>query len=143
MKILLGIGDVIREGDERFIIVDRPFGPDLRKWRLVESNEIGRRILTDEFIARRELKGWEAVEHALRTEVLGNDKEGCETTSRFWDCECPVDRGVTVLDDPAHLDFIHESSEELCEKCGSNVDDQPQSRKAEVILMIINEGRLS
>ena len=75
---------------------------------------------------RRNLTGWEAVEYALRQEVLGNDVEGCQTTPLFWDCEC-------------EKDYITPYSEfGTCARCGANDSRQPDSRIAEVIMKLIS-----
>lgn len=78
---------------------------------------------------RRRLTGWEAVKHAIRTEIWGNNKEGCETTSYFWDCECEGD--------PLHLKDREGYSS--CPRCHCHQDSQPDSRKADVLLKIIEE----
>ena len=46
---------------------------------------------------------------------------GVLTDAHYWDCECD-------------LDYIHHISDvEPCEKCGSDPDDQPNSRVNEIV----------
>lgn len=125
MWMLLCDEDEAKEGDERHYENDG--------WIPIskESAKLLNRLGFSEGSIRRELKGWEAVEYALRQEVLGNDKEGCETTEDYWDCEC-------------NDDYIRTADElDICLRCGAARSGQPDSHKAEVILKIINEGRLS
>lgn len=121
MYVLLEKGDVIRKGDE---MKDND-GPG---WHLVLDIAIGLRLTqTQYWPLRRKLTGWAAVTHAIKAEVLGNDKEGCETIPWMWECECDKD-------------FLHVYSEfPKCNKCGAWDSDQPNARKAEVILEIIEE----
>jgi len=89
----------------------------------------GRNTVTDcDLPIRRNVTGWEAVKYALKQEVIGNGKEGEETTEDYWDCECEDDR-------------VHSKTEiGLCLRgCRAAEEGSPQSRKAEVILKIIGE----
>lgn len=122
MYVFLGEGDVIREGDE----VEAGGGNGYSWGDAARMRLAGQRVGTD-LIVRRKLTGWEAVKHALKAEVLGNGKEGCETTEFFWDCEC-------------ESDYIVAKGRVLqCGLCGCDESDQPDSRKAEVILKIMEE----
>lgn len=125
MYVFLGEGDVIREGDE----VEAGGGNGYSWGDAARMRLIGQRVGTD-LIARRKLTGWEAVKHALKAEVLGSGKEGCETTRLFWDCEC---EHKYIQQAGGYLE------EGLCPQCGARQSDQPNARKAEVILEIIEE----
>ena len=120
MWILLPKGTVPQAGDEFLTGIGFEGQPC---WKPVDS---GMWISSDAAL-RRELTGWEAVKHALKAEVLGNDKEGCETIPWMWECECDKN-------------FLHVYSEfPRCNKCGAWDSDQPNARKAEVILKIMEE----
>lgn len=122
MYVFLEEGDVIREGDE----VEAGGGNGYSWGDAARMRLVGQRVGTG-LIARRKLTGWEAVKHALKAEVLGNGKEGCETIPWMWECECDKD-------------FLHVYSEfPKCNKCGAWDSDQPDARKAEVILKIMEE----
>lgn len=125
MWVRLGKGDVTRKGDY-FLSAQKAYGG--RPYICVDASGGGHTITRKGEFYLRELKGWEAVEFALRQEVLGNDKEGCETTNIGWDCECAEDH-------------MRSSELESCPRCGTHRDEQPDSRKAEVILKLIGEGR--
>ena len=43
-----------------------------------------------------------------------------KTTEKYWDCEC------------SH-NYIHPKSQSVCEICGANSEEQPDSRVDEVI----------
>lgn len=138
MWILLKDGDVIREGDEQLVRVVGRKG-DTLGYRFVRLHaqhySVGKPTPSQptgdpyDSYFRRELKGWEAVRYALEQEVLGNDVEGCETTPWFWDCEC-------------EKHYIHSHKDAgYCDKCHVRFEEQPDSRKAEVVLKIIEENR--
>lgn len=127
MWILLEEGDDIREGDEFWrekTDMWIPMSPD--------TYYFGTRVNDEHPPMRRNLTGWDSVRHALKAEVLGNDKEGCESVPYFWRCNCKTN-------------YIHRYSgyelSEMCDRCETKHDncDGPDARKAEVILEIIEE----
>lgn len=124
MWILLGPEDTIQPGDQ---VAEGDLGHAFDWFPVSDAdtwNPVGG--LVGERIVRRQVTGWQAVKHAIETEVLGTDL-GCETTDEFWDCEC-------------EKDYIHSHAElDICPRCAALKDDQPDSRKAEVILKIIDE----
>ena len=116
MYILITGDEPLREGDEELVCG--------LSWQRLAGFRLLRRPGNP---VRRKLTGWEAVKHALKAEVLGNDREGCETIPWMWECECDKN-------------FLHVYSEfPKCNKCGAWDSDQPDARKAEVILKIIEE----
>ena len=130
MWVLLKPKTPLREGDE----IKEGF-PSAR-W--TTDGVVAGLVLPETRLVRRELKGWEAVLYALETEVLGNDKEGCETTELFWDCECnPEDR----VDAEMRYDHIHPKDHRFCPHCRADRAECADSRKAEVIMKIIMEGK--
>lgn len=120
MWILLEEGDEIHSGDEWLSCH--------AGWSALPATYVGHVKRGDVF--RRKLTGWAAVTHALKAEVLGNDKEGCETTPRFWSCKCA-------------MGHVHESREpadaDQCPRCLAINIASADARKAEVILEIIEE----
>ena len=79
MWILLKEGDAYETGDQLVAFGNARPTEVYPAWA-------GRHRTAGDPITVRELKGWAAVVHALKTEVLGNDVEGCQTTPLFWDC---------------------------------------------------------
>ena len=114
MHILIAGDEPLREGDEELVCG--------LSWQRLAGFRLLRRPGN---LVRRKLTGWDAVKSALKSEVLGNDREGCETASLAWDCEC-------------REDYIH-SADSYCPRCDTGADTQPDARKAEVILSIIEE----
>lgn len=43
-----------------------------------------------------------------------------ETTEKYWDCEC-------------EKNFIHPKTQTICNMCGAIAEEQPDSRKNEVL----------
>lgn len=121
MWIILKRGEKHRPGDQMCCGRESWYNPCNATWEAWDKGRAPNEIV------RRELKGWEAVEYALRQEVLGNDVEGCQTTPLFWDCECEED-------------YITPYSEfGTCARCGAHDSRQPDSRIAEVIMKLIIE----
>ena len=122
MWVLLNADDIIQAGDEFWrekAGMWEPMSP--HTW------DFGGRVKEEHPPMRRKLTGWAAVTQALKAEVLGNNKEGCETIPWMWECECDKD-------------FLHVGEESgVCKKCGVHDSDAPDARKAEVILSIIEE----
>lgn len=131
MYILLKAGDIIREGDEmqESIVIKKSevYGHKVDLWwTAIDPRFIGS-LADKKALYRRNLTGWEAVKYALETEVLGNDKEGCETIPWMWECDCKDE-------------FLHVCSEfGRCSKCGASDVHSPDARKADVILKIMEE----
>lgn len=122
MWVLLNADDIIQAGDEFWrekAGMWEPMSP--HTW------DFGGRVKEEHPPMRRKLTGWAAVRHALKAEVLGNNKEGCETTSWAWACD-KCETGAV------RLDKFHE-----CPGCGEFSDKYWHARKAEVILSIIEE----
>lgn len=121
MWILVTQGPLQPGDEERVCDVWQP----MPGWRLARDlNNVGP--------VRRKVTSWDAVTHAIKTELIGKDKEGCVTTEHFWDCECDED-------------YIHSSLpatwEGKCDKCGATEYSQPDSRLAEAMLKMIEEAQ--
>lgn len=116
MHVLITGDEPLREGDEELVCG--------LSWRRLAGFRLLRRPSNP---VRRKLTGWEAVKYALKSEVLGNDREGREIVPWMWKCKCDKDS-------------LHVYSEfPRCGKCGAKDRMQPNARKAEVILSIIEE----
>lgn len=128
MHILLREGDVIRGADDFLDPTGRRWLPVPEEWsyKYREVRQAGQPA-GGVHTYRRKLTGWEAVKHALETEVLGNDKEGRETTSWAWGCgKCETGA-------------VRQDRDWQCPECGAfNTEDIP-ARKVEVILKIMEE----
>ena len=116
MHILIAGDEPLREGDEELVCG--------LSWRRLAGFRLLRRPGNP---VRRKLTGWEAVKYALKSEVLGNDREGCETTSWAWSC------------DKCGTGAVRADKDWACPGCGEFVTEYIPARKAEVILSIIEE----